>query len=506
VDSSRRWLVLGLMSLASLVIVLDSSILNVAVPVIGRELKASTSQLQWILDAYTLVFAALILTGGALGDRFGRGRMLSLGLTIFAGGSAIAAWSDSAGLLIACRGIMGVGAALISPVALSVIVNVFTDPLERAKAIGIWSAATSIGMALGPVTGGVLLRHFWWGSVFIVNIPFAVIVITLTLALVPVSRDPAATRIDLGGVALSLPALCLLLWITIGAPERGWGSAVTLAGFGGSVALLAVFVWWESRVNAPMFDVHILRKPTFSVATAALGATFFSIGAVLFIVTQYLQSVRGDGALRAGLTLVPLALFVSVGALIGPRVSRWVTKPALIATGLACQAGACIALLSIDVGTGRLVLMLALALFGLGQGMVMAPCFDLVMSSAPRDRAGALSGSSSALRMSALALGVAVCGSILSSAYRSQLRRDGGISALAAVDIDEASRSIGTAVRAAERLGGQRGAQIRAVANESYVHAMAPALIVAATVCVAGGAAAWFLLDRRRPAIVAEAA
>jgi hypothetical protein len=432
--------------------------------------------------------------------------MLSLGLAIFAAGSAVAAWSSSAGLLIACRGIMGVGAALISPAALSVIVNVFTDPIERATAIGIWSAATSIGMALGPVTGGVLLEHFWWGSVFIVNVPFAFIVIALTLKLVPVSRDPAATRIDLGGVALSLPALCLLLWTTIGAPERGWGSPVTLAGFAASVALLAAFGWWESRITAPMFDVHILGKPAFSVATFALGAMFFSIGAVLFMVTQYSQAERGDSPLRAGLTLVPLAALVSVGGLIGPRLSTVISKPKLITAGMACQAVSCIALLGLDVGTSRTVLMVDLALYGLGQGLVMAPCFDLVMSSSAwRDRAGSLSGSSSALRMSSLALGVAVCGSVLSSVYRSQLRGDGGAGVLGAADIDEASRSIGTAVRLAERLGGERGTQLRDLANESYVQAIGPPLLVAAGVCVAGSAAVWFLLDRRAGPFVAVA-
>src|SRR5918995_4061705 len=301
----RRWATLVVLCVSLIVIVIDNSILNVALPTLSRPedaggLGAADSDPQWIVDSYVLVFAGLLLTAGSLGDRFGRYRALALGLAVFGLGSGVAAFAPSSGALIASRAVMGVGGAFIMPATLSIITNVFTDPRERGRAIGVWAGVAGLGLAIGPVTGGALLEHFWWGSVLLVNVPIVAIALVGGFRLVPDSRDPAAPRVDVPGALLSITGLATVLWGLIEGPTRGWTSAGVLGAFAIGLALMAGFVWWEQHTDQPMLDIGLFRNPRFSAASMAITLTFMALMGVIFGLTQYLQSVLGFSPLEAG--------------------------------------------------------------------------------------------------------------------------------------------------------------------------------------------------------------
>src|SRR5689334_17021256 len=305
--SNRRWWTLGVLCLSLLVIGLDNTILNVALPTLARDLDASSSQLQWIVDSYMLVFAGVLLTAGALGDRFGRRRALTLGLVVFGAGSIASALSTSAEMLIASRGLMGIGGAFIMPSTLSILTATFRDPSERAKAIGVWAGVSGLGIAIGPVTGGWLIEHAGWHWIFLVNVPFVLLALAAGRFLVPESRDPAAPRLDGRGFALSSAGLTALVWAVIEAPDRGWTDGVVLAALAGAAVVLAAFVAWELRAPAPMLDVRLFRKPRFSAASIAISLAFFALFGLIFFLTQYLQSILGYDALEAGVRTMPVA-------------------------------------------------------------------------------------------------------------------------------------------------------------------------------------------------------
>src|SRR5581483_11735120 len=267
---NQRWLTLMVVCVSLMVIGLDNTILNVAIPTLGRVLHASTSSLQWMVDSYTLVFAGLLLTAGSLGDRFGRYKALTAGLVIFGTGSLASALSGSAGVLIATRAFMGIGGALIMPATLSIISNVFTEPAERSKAIGVWAGVSALGVGLGPIAGGFLLSHFFWGSVFLVNVPVVIIALIGGWMLVPDSRDPSAPPLDPMGALLSIAGLATFLWAVIEAPSHGWTAPAILAGFAVGLALLGAFVAWELHTDHPMLDMRFFRNPRFSAASGAI--------------------------------------------------------------------------------------------------------------------------------------------------------------------------------------------------------------------------------------------
>src|SRR6478752_7552219 len=313
----RRWLTLLVLCISLIVITLDNTILNVAIPTLAHPksqggLGATASQLQWVVDGYTLVFAGLLLTAGSLGDRFGRYRFLALGLFIFGVGSALSAFAPSANALIATRALMGVGGAFIMPATLSIITNVFTDPVERGKAIG-----------LGPITGGFLLEHFWWGSIFIVNVPIVIVGLVLGFLYVPESMDPTHAALDPVGALLSIAALGSLLWAVIEAPSHGWGAPEIVAGFALGAVLLAAFLVWELRSRHPMLDMRFFENPRFSAASGAITLVFLSLFGTLFLLTQYLQSVLGYSTVKAGAVLLPQAAVIMTFA---PLSSVWVRK------------------------------------------------------------------------------------------------------------------------------------------------------------------------------------
>src|SRR3954453_3834743 len=363
----RRWATLAVLTACLLGIGLDNTILNVALPSLATSLRAPDSQLQWIVDASSLVFAGLLLTAGSLGDRFGRRTALFTGLALFGTASVWAAWSGSAEQLIAARAAMGIGGAFIMPSTLSVLTNTFTDAKERAKAIGIWAGASGLGIVLGPTLGGWLLEHFWWGSVFLVDVPIALLGIVAGFWLVPESRDPAAPRIDVGGALLSVAGLSALIWSIIEAPGRGWTSPSILTGFAVAGLLLAGFARYETRLAEPMVNLRYFRDRRFAAGSGSVTLLSFALFGTIFFLSQYLQFVLGYSALEAGQRVIPVATLV-LGAPLGIKLAQRVGDAVVIPFGLGLVAGALalLATTSTDTGYGRIAVVLSMIGFGMG--------------------------------------------------------------------------------------------------------------------------------------------
>jgi EmrB/QacA subfamily drug resistance transporter len=427
----RRWWILAVLCLSVLLVVVDNTIVNVALPTISRDLHASTSALQWVVDAYTLSFAGLLLLGGNLGDRLGRRRFLQLGLLLFGVFSVGAAVSTSTGELIAARALMGASAALVYPATLAILNNVFTVARERAIAIGVWSAVSGIAVAIGPVSGGALLGHFSWSSVFYVSVPLVVLALVLGRLLLPESRDPDAGRFDPLGALLSAAGIALLTWSIIEAPEHGWGSAATVGGIGGSLVILAVFAWSQARRPDPMLDVRLFRNPRFSAASGAIALSFFGLFGFIFMITQYFQLLRGYDPLGAGLATLPFA-FVTAGfsPLAMLLMRRFGTK-LVVAAGLATMSAGFFVAATTAATTpywGKVVI--AMVLMAAGLGLTTGPATDAIMGAVPRGKAGAGSAVNDTTREVGGTLGVAIVGSVLNSAYGSHVLS--GLTALGA--------------------------------------------------------------------------
>jgi DHA2 family multidrug resistance protein-like MFS transporter len=418
----RRWWILAVLCLSVLLVVVDNTIVNVALPTISRDLHASTSSLQWVVDGYTLSFAGLLLLGGNLGDRLGRRRVLQLGLTLFGLFSVGAALSQTTGELIAARALMGAAASLVYPATLAILNNVFTVPRERATAIGIWSAVSGLAVAIGPVTGGALLRHFSWSSVFYVSVPVAVLAVVAGHLLLPESRDPKAGRFDPLGALLSVAGIALLTYSIIEGPSHGWGSAATLGGIGGSLAVLAVFAWWQARRPDPMLDVRLFRNPRFSAASFSIALAFFGLFGFIFMITQYFQVVRGFNPLGAGVATLPFAFVVAGFSPVAMLAMKRIGTKLVVASGLVLMS-----LGFLDAATtpldasywGRIVL--AMTLMAAGLAFTTGPATDAIMGTLPRAKAGAGSAVNDTTREVGGTLGVAIVGSVLNTAYGSHV-------------------------------------------------------------------------------------
>ncbi len=491
----RRWLVLTVLCMSLLIIVIDNTIVNVALPSLVRQLGASVSQLQWVVDAYTLVFAGLLLLAGTLGDRFGRRRALTLGLAVFGAASATAAFTTGVGQLVGARAIMGGAAAFIMPATLSILTNVFTDARERAMAIGIWSGVVGLGVVLGPLVGGTLLDHFWWGSVFIVNVPVALVAILACRRLVPESRNPDGQHLDWTGAALSVVGLLSLVTAIIEAPNQGWTSMPVVGLFAFSVATLVCFGVWESRAEHPMLDVRLFRDPRFSAASATIMLVFFALFGFVFLSTQYLQFVLGYSPFAAGLRTLPFAAAMIVAAPFSPKlVERLGTKRVVVAGMVIVTTGLVMAS-TVTQGTGYARLGLSMLLLGVGLGLTSAPATESVMGSLPRDRAGVGSAVNDTAREVGGALGVAIIGSVMSSIYRSHLAtalpHD-----LPAPIASAAHDSLGAALQASSQIG-PLGGQLAAAARDAFVVAMSRASLVAASVAALAVIAAWRYLPAK---------
>ncbi|MFU8874184.1 MFS transporter [Micromonospora sp. SL4-19] len=481
----RRWAILGVLVISLLVVVLDNTILNVALrtladPVHG--LGASQGQLEWAINAYTLVFAGLLFTFGVLGDRLGRKRFLLVGLALFGLASLISAYAQNPGQLIGARALMGVGGAAIMPVTLSIISNVF-DPRERARAIGVWAGAVGLAVAIGPVLGGALLEHYWWGSVFLINVPVVALGVVLVAALVPESRDPNPGRVDQLGVLLSVVGLVALTYGIIDGGEHGFDRLRVWAAIAGGLAVLAWFVTHELRSDHPSLDVRLFRVPRFAAPVAMVGLVFFAAMGVMFFGAFYLQLVRGYSPLQSGLLFLPFALAQLIFA---PRSAAMVRRyggRAVSAVGLLLTAAALGAFVLIDADTPIWIFSALGFLQGAGMANIMPPATESIMSALPREKAGVGSAISNTVRQVAGALGVAVLGSVLSAVYRSDVAS--ALDGLPAPARAAAEESISGAYAAAAQLG-PAAPRLIAAANDSFVSAMHWAAAVSALVAALG--------------------
>jgi EmrB/QacA subfamily drug resistance transporter len=497
----RRWWTLGVLCLSLLVISLDNTILNVALPTLELDLGASSSQLQWIVDSYMLVFAGLLLTAGALGDRFGRRRALTFGLTVFGLGSALSAFAGSAEALIASRALMGVGGAFIMPSTLSILTATF-PARERAKAIGIWAGVSGLGIAIGPVAGGWIIEHADWSWIFLVNVPFVAAALLAGRWLVPESLDPSAPRLDFPGFALSTSGLVALVWAIIEAPNAGWTSPKILAGLGVAAAVLLAFVAWERRTPHPMLDVKLFSNRRFSAASGAITLSFFAMFGAIYFLTQYLQLVLGFSALEAGVRILPVAAGLVIGGPLSARLSGKIGAKVVVASGLAMVASALFLMTQFQVGSGYELVAAAFVLLGIGIGMAMTPATDAVMGSLPLAKASVGSAVNDAARTTGGAFGVAIMGSIMASSYRGDMDAIGA----GAAAQDSLSGALATAVG----VGGQAGARLAATAQEAFVSGMHTAVLVGAAIALIGALVALLFLPAREgatatmPALVPE--
>jgi EmrB/QacA subfamily drug resistance transporter len=489
----KRWWALGALCLSLVVIVMDNTILNVALPTLSRDLGASASELQWIVDSYVLVFAGLLLTMGALGDRFGRKLALNAGLTIFAFGSIASAFSGSASTLIGTRALMGVGGALIMPSTLSIITNIF-PPHERGRAIGFWAGVSGFGIILGPLVGGWLLEHFWWGSVFLVNVPIIAIAMIYGWRVVPESRDPAATPLDPVGAGLSIAGLVALVYGIIEAPSHGWTSASTLTALGIAAVLLGTFIWWELRSEHPMLQIQFFKNPRFSAASGSITLVFFALFGTIFLNTQYLQFVLGYAPLQAGVRVMPVATLI-VAAPLSARLAHRFGSKVVVASGLTIVALSLGLLSTVTAVSGYGLIAISLAILGTGMGLTIAPATESIMGSLPLAKAGVGSAMNDTTRQVGGALGVAVLGSILASSYASAMAP--AIQGLPAPAGAAAGDSIGGAVEVAVQIGGTSGEALLQTARSAFANGMSDALIVATLVAFAGALVALFFLPAR---------
>jgi EmrB/QacA subfamily drug resistance transporter len=486
ITDRRKWVILSVLIISLFSIVLDNTVLNVALKTIAEPsagLGATQSQLEWAINSYTLVFAGLLFTFGVIGDRVGRKRILIIGMALFGLASLISSHAQTPAELIWARAAMGFGGAAVMPQTLSIITTVF-EPEERPKAIGVWASAVGVAIAAGPVTGGLLLNHFWWGSVFLINVPLTAVGVVAITALVPESKSPSPGRVDYLGVLLSIAGLVLLVYGIISGGDAGsWLERGVVGPIAAGSAVLAIFCVHESRTEHPSLDVRLFRDPRLSSAAAAIGLNFFAMSGVYFFMSFYLQDVRGYSPMHAGLLTTPVAIGQLVASNRSAALVRRFGAKAVAAGGLSVVTGAVIGYHSLTQATPVLGLECIFFLQGTGMGIVMPTATESVMSVVPRERGGAGSAITNTSRQVAVALGVAVLGSILARAYRAGLAP--GLPALPAGSRAEATQSVAATQVAADKLG-HGGAALIALADRSFVHAMHVTTVFSAVIAATG--------------------
>ncbi len=492
----KRLIMLSLL-LAAFAINLDTTIVNVALPALVRQLNASTSQLQWIVDAFNLLFAASVLAAGSLSDRLGRKGMLLTGLLVFGAASAAGGLTGSSGQLIAARAVMGVGAAMVFPSTLSLLTNVFTERRERTLAIGLWGAITGVAIALGPIIGGWLLELFDWRAIFFAMTPVAAVASVLTARFVPTSRDVQAPRTDRGGFALSTALIALLVYTIIEAPNQGWGSVRTLASLGVTAVLVAAFIVWERRVKEPMLDLSLFRNPRFAAASASVSISFFALSGFIFLITQYFQFLKGYGPLSTGVRLLPVASCVAIASTLGTKFAvRFGTK-LVVALGLFLMAGFYLWATTAAVSTRYGTIAAQMVVLGTGMGLTSAPATEAIMGVVPKAKAGVGSAVNDATRLLGGTLGVAVIGSVYASLYTSRLT-NALPTTLPANVAPTAHASVGAALGVAGKLThlGQPalGLAVHNATTSAFFDGFQAANFVAAGVAAAGAIMALALL------------
>jgi EmrB/QacA subfamily drug resistance transporter len=486
--------------LAAFIISLDVTIVNVALPTLVRSLGASTTGLQWVVDAYNLAFAAAVLAAGSISDRLGRKGTLLAGIGVFALASLAGAASGSELELVTARAVMGLGAALMFPSTLSLLVNVFVERGQRAKAIGLWGATTGIGIATGPIVGGWLLERFWWGSIFVFLAIVAAVVAALVAFAVPTSRDERAPRIDWPGLVISSAGMATLVLGVIQAPRWGWGSAPAVLTMAGGLVTLVAFVVVERRSSHPMVDVALFHNPRFTAASGSVAIAFFALQGFIFLITQYFQFVKDFSPLGTGVRLLPVAVSVAVGSVAGTRVAVRAGNKAVVALGMVSFAVGLLWTSTATESTSYVVIVGQMLFLGLGMGLTSAPATEAIMGAVPQAKAGVGSAVNDATRLFGGTLGVAVIGSVATSLYTSQLATHLPTH-LPPQALSAAKGSLGGAMIASDtlaRLGlGQVGHQLAASASSAFIHSLSGGSLVAAGVVLAGALVAALLLPAR---------
>jgi len=489
----RRWKILAVLCTSLMVVIVGNTALNVALPTLARELDASISAQQWMVDAYSLVFAGLLLTAGTIGDRYGRKGTLQAGLLVFLSGSVVAGFSDTSTGVIIGRAVMGIGAAFIMPATLSILTNVFPAN-ERRKAIAIWAGISGAGAAVGPVASGFLLEHFSWGSVFFVNVPIILGALAVGHFLLPKSKDPHPGALDPLGAVLSIAALSTLVYAIIEAPSRGWASSASLLWFGMAAVLIAAFLLWEMRNTEPMLNLHYFRDPRFGVAAGVITLNFFAMFGFFFLLTQYFQLVLGYGTLEAGVKQLPFAAVMMVIAPNSPKLADRVGTNRAVAIGLSMVAAAMYSFLFTGTETSYLELLPIMGLMAAGMATCIPSMTGSIMSAVPLGRAGVGSAMNDTTRELGGALGVAVLGSLVASQYNKKL--DPALNLLPESLHPQASESLAGALHTASTVGGDSGAQVAQIAREAFVSGMHLAAIIGGSVAVAAA----ILVYRKLPA------
>lgn len=494
----RRWWVLAVLCLSLFLVVVDNTIVNVALPTLSQDLDASTTELQWIVDSYTLVFASLLLAFGHFGDRFGRRGALLLGLTLFGATSALAALVTTASGLILVRALMGVGAALVFPATLAILMNVFTDRKQRAAAIGIWSGVTGMAVAAGPVAGGFLLEHFWWGSVFLVNVPIVILALVLVAILVPTSKDPDSGQMDWVGLVTSVVAIGLLVWSIIEGPRLGWSSLSVVGGLLTSLVLLGVFVWWERRVAHPLLDVRLFRNARFSAASVTIAAAFFGLFGFIFMITQYMQLVLGYTPLEAGLRTVPFAVATGLCSPLSIASMHRFGSKLVVAVGLVLMSVGFLVAATLDADSAYVgPVLVSMVIMACGLGLTTSPATESIMGALPTDKAGVGSAVNDTTRELGGTLGVAIVGSVFASLYAPELlNRLNGIG-LPVEATNAATESMGAALVVASKAPAELGSQIVIAAKDAFMIGFTRGSLVAAAATAAGAIVALVFLPAR---------
>ncbi len=489
-DYNNRWKILVVMCLSLLVVMIGNTALNVALPVLSRDLSASNSDLQWMVDSYSLVFAGLLFTAGALGDRFGRKGILQGGLVLFGLSSLYAGTlAETSGALIAARAVMGLAGAMIMPATLSILTNVFPTK-ERAKAVGIWAGVTGAGVALGPLLTGFVLEHYSWHSVFLINIPVILIAVAAVLVLVPKTSDPSHSSLDPVGALLSIVGLVSIVYAIIEAPVHGWLSSSTLGIGALGVVAMAGFIFWELRAKSPMLDVRLFKRPAFGISSLSLTLVFFALMGMFFSISVLFQLIYGYSPLNSAVRTLPIAFTMMVGSPLASKLVEKFGKRKVVSAGMLIVSAGTLMLSTIGIDSSYLSLVLGMIVLAFGMSIAMSPTTDLLMSSVPRNRAGMGSAMNDTTRELGGALGIAVLGSLLASQYGTKIAS--AVSNLPAAAKEAAEQSLAGAMAVGQQIGGAQGEALIRSAKEAWISGYQHSLLVGATVIAIAAIIAFF--------------